>query len=51
MWIKQAFTGYSDSFYNDLRYAGTIGSPIWNNLPYPEKIRLVEFVAANNIPY
>ena len=50
-WLKEAFPGCSDSFYNDLRYAGTIGSPVWNSLSQAEKDRLITFFQTNGIPF
>jgi len=50
-WLKEAFPGCSDSFYNDLRYAGTIGTPVWDSLSQAEKDRLKKFFDDNNIPY
>jgi len=50
-WLKEAFPGCSDSFYNDLRYAGTIGTPAFYNLPQAEQARLIKFFEDNNIPH
>jgi len=31
-WLKEEFPGYTDDFYNNLKYAGTVNSPVFLNL-------------------
>ena len=48
-WLKQAFPGHTDNFYEDLRYAGTVISPVFTNLPDTEQDCYSKFFKNNSI--
>ena len=48
-WLKEEFPGHTDDYYNDLKYAGTLTSPVYQNLSDDCKDELEIFFKDNNI--
>jgi len=50
-WLQQAIPGKDAAFYQKLKYLGTIGSTVWNNLSQADRDSLIQFFEDNNFPY
>jgi hypothetical protein len=49
--LKDLFPGHNDDYYNMLKMCGTIGSPVFENLPQADKVALMNFFYNNGIYY
>ena len=49
-WLRMTFPDYSDDEYELLKYAGTPGSPVFENLSDEKKEEIENFLRNENIP-
>jgi hypothetical protein len=47
--LTEIFPGHDDAYYDMLKYAGTVGSPIFDNLPEAEQNAIRLFFTNNGI--
>ncbi|MDD4191551.1 MAG: hypothetical protein PHI28_09470 [Mangrovibacterium sp.] len=49
--LKEIFPGFTEAEYDMLRFAGTLGSPIFDDLPQAERTAIIDFFITNGIYY
>ncbi|MGL5731038.1 MAG: hypothetical protein ACRCX5_07940, partial [Bacteroidales bacterium] len=49
--LKTVFPNESEQFYQMARYAGTVGSPVFENLPYAKQDELIALFHRYNVTY
>lgn len=49
--LMEIFPDHDEAYYDMLRFAGTVGSPIFEDLPQAERTAILDFFTANGIYY